>query len=104
MGRCLVGGETGRVEEGALTEAGEYLAEIWLCDPAILVVVDELEGLLELLDLRGLEEGKETGCLPSWSHRGGWGRGDSGVGRGGRTWQERRSPGVLARGLACLGV
>jgi hypothetical protein len=65
------GGERGRAGGGALTEAGEYLAEVGVGDPAVLVVVDELEGLLELLHLRGLEERKEPGCLPSCAHGGG---------------------------------
>lgn len=47
------------------TEGGEYLAEIGFCDPPVLVVIDELECFFELLDLRGLEERKETGWLSS---------------------------------------
>ena len=87
-------GQGGRDE---LTETGERLAEVVDRDDAILVVVDELEGLFELLYLRGLEKGEEAGWLPSgtrlWGHGGSEEAGMvSGVGRGQRTWQERRSP------------
>lgn len=38
------------------TERGEYLAKVGLCDPTVLVMVDELEGFFELLYLRWLKE------------------------------------------------
>lgn len=38
------------------TETRENLFQIPLVHPAVLVMVDELKGFLELLDLRGLEQ------------------------------------------------
>ena len=56
-----VGCQSWRVCERGLTERGEYLAEILLRDPTVLVVVDELERFFELLNLCWLEERKQTG-------------------------------------------
>lgn len=46
-----------------LTETGEYLLQVVLCYPSVLVVVDELEGFFKLLNLSGFEEREHAGWL-----------------------------------------
>ena len=55
----------GRLRNGRRTEICKDVFEIRLCDPSVLVVVDELEGLLELLYLLGLEEREDARDLAS---------------------------------------
>lgn len=44
-----------------LTERGQHVVEVFLIHEAVAVLVDHVEGLFELLDLRLVEHGEDIG-------------------------------------------
>lgn len=45
-----------------LTERGEHLAEVFLRNVSVVVLINEAKGFLKLLDLSLVEHGKDIGC------------------------------------------
>lgn len=85
----------GQRGQGVLTEGSQHVMQILLVDEAITVLVNHVEGLLELLDLRLVEHGKDIGGGALGALLGGLGFGTFAghLGGWGSTWGQEHKEG-----------